>query len=129
GAVLGARQIWFLGADSAGQVVLYRGLPYDLPLGLELYSEQDSTGVSLSALPEERRGVATNHELRSEDDARSLANDLETAAASQATAASGSGGGPGDTKTAPGDAVPEPGGNAGQGGSGRGKTKGSGRTG
>ena len=38
GAVLGARQVWFLGTDDDGRIALYRGLPYDLPFGIELYS-------------------------------------------------------------------------------------------
>jgi protein phosphatase len=101
GAVIGARQIWFLGVDGSEQVAVYRGLPYELPFGINLYSEQESTGVDLNALPEERRGVAVDHELRSEDDARSLASDLQTAAAVQPTSS-----GPGDTNTSPQGAVP-----------------------
>ena len=79
-AVLGARQVWFLGTNDADQLALYRGLPYDLPFGIELYSEQATSDVSLQALPETRREVAINHELRSQDDARSLLEDLESAA-------------------------------------------------
>jgi protein phosphatase len=101
GAVIGARQVWFLGVDDSDQVAVYRGLPYELPFGIQLYSQQEDTGVDLAALPEERRGVAVDHELRSEDDARSLASDLQTAAQVQTTST-----GPGDTKTNPEDAVP-----------------------
>ncbi len=57
----GSRQIHFLGIDEGGRVALYRGLPYDLPFG-------------------DRRDEATDHELRSEDDAQSLIEDLENAA-------------------------------------------------
>ncbi len=92
-AVLGARQVWFVGTDDSEQLALYRGLPYDLPLGIELYSEQGATDVPLQALPEARREVATNHELRSEDDARSLLEDLENAAVT--APAGGTGGGNG----------------------------------
>ena len=81
GAVYGARQIWFVGTNDADQLALFRGLPYDLPFGIELYSEQESTQTELDSLPEERRAVATDHELRSESDARSLIEDLENAAA------------------------------------------------
>jgi PPM family protein phosphatase len=80
GAVYGARQIWFVGTNDADQLALFRGLPYDLPLGIELYSEQDATGTELDSLPEERRAVAVDHQLRSESDARSLLTDLENAA-------------------------------------------------
>ena len=48
----------------------------NVPVGLELYSEQEDTGVPLAAVPEDRREVAVDHNLRSEDDARSLAADL-----------------------------------------------------
>ena len=37
GAWYGNRQVWFLGTDDAGRVALYRGLPYELPFGIELY--------------------------------------------------------------------------------------------
>jgi PPM family protein phosphatase len=76
----GSRQVHFLGIDEGGRVALYRGLPYDLPFGIELYEEQFSSPVQLAALPSDRRDEATDHELRSEDDARSLIEDLENAA-------------------------------------------------
>ena len=84
GAVLGARQIWFLGTEEDGRVALYRGLPYELPLGIELYSRDSTSAVTLSSLPEERRAAVTEHELRSHDDAASLIDDLEQAAAAAA---------------------------------------------
>jgi len=76
----GSRQIHFLGIDEGGRVALYRGLPYDLPFGVELYEEQLSSPIQLSSLPLDRRDEATDHELRSEDDAQSLIEDLENAA-------------------------------------------------
>ena len=30
-----ARQVYFLGTDEDGRVAVYRGLPYDLPFGVE----------------------------------------------------------------------------------------------
>src|SRR5262249_57348825 len=33
GAILGVRSIYFLGTNAQGEVALYRGLPYQLPLG------------------------------------------------------------------------------------------------
>jgi protein phosphatase len=86
GAFYGARQVWFLGSDEAGRVALFRGLPYDLPLGVDLYSEVYSAPVLIEALPEDRQDSATNHELRSRDDAVSLVEDLQRAAAEQALA-------------------------------------------
>jgi protein phosphatase len=83
-AVLGARQIYFLGIDEGGRVTLYRGLPYDLPLGIELYSEVQSIPVQASSIPVDRRESLTNHDLRSHDDAVDLLDDLESVAVSPA---------------------------------------------
>jgi len=96
-AVWGNRQVWFVGTNDRDQVALFRGLPYELPFGIELYSEQDSKGTELEALPEERRGVATDHELRSEDDARSLLADLDDAAVVTTTGNGGNQGGGGSS--------------------------------
>ena len=79
-AVYGARQVYFLGTDEGGRVALYRGLPYELPFGIELYSEIYSAPVTLAAVPSDRQDSVTDHELRSHDDAVSLLTDLEAAA-------------------------------------------------
>lgn len=84
GGVLGARSVYFLGTDEGGRLSLYRGLPYDLPLGVELYSEVYSTPTRVDSLPEDRRDEATNHELRSRDDAADLIANLEEEAATAA---------------------------------------------
>ena len=65
GSVLLARQVYFLGTDEAGRVALFRGLPYELPFGIDLYSEQLSIGVQASSLSSERQDVVTEHKLRS----------------------------------------------------------------
>jgi protein phosphatase len=77
GAALVARQIYFLGTDEGGRVALYRGLPYELPLGIELYSEQLSIGVQASELSPDRQDVVTEHRLRSHDDAADIIDDIE----------------------------------------------------
>jgi protein phosphatase len=79
-AVLGARQVYFLGTDEGGRLALYRGLPYELPLEVSLYNEVLSSPTSVESLPEDRRDEATDHELRSRDDAVDLLDDLEKAA-------------------------------------------------
>jgi protein phosphatase len=79
-AVWGVRQVYFLGADSGGRLALYRGLPYDLPFGIHLYSEVYSAPVQVNSVPQSRRDSATNHTLRFHDDAVSLLDDLQTAA-------------------------------------------------
>ena len=80
GAWLGIRQVYFLGTDDAGRLTLYRGLPYDLPFGIELYSEVYSVPVQVASVPVDRRESAVDHELRGRDDAVSLLNDLEDSA-------------------------------------------------
>jgi PPM family protein phosphatase len=77
GLVLLARQVYFLGTDEDGRVALFRGLPYELPLGVDLYSEQYSIGVQAASLSPERQEVVTEHKLRSEDDATDIINDIE----------------------------------------------------
>jgi PPM family protein phosphatase len=84
GAVYGARQVYFLGTDEGGRVALFRGLPYELPFNIELYSEVYSAPLTLASVPEDRRDSVTEHELRSRDDAVSLLTDIE-AAATEAT--------------------------------------------
>jgi hypothetical protein len=97
-AFWGNRQVYFLGVDEGGRVALYRGLPYELPFGIELHQERYSSPVQLDSLPGDRRDEATDHELRSEDDARSLIEDLENAAVTPttdgATGGAAQGGGP-----------------------------------
>ena len=82
GAML-ARSVFFLGTDEDGRVALYRGLPYELPLGVDLYSEQFSIGVQAADLSTERQEVVTEHKLRSEDDARDIIDDIEDREGSQ----------------------------------------------
>jgi protein phosphatase len=86
GAWLGMRQVYFLGTDEGGRLTLYRGLPYDLPLGIELYSEVYSIPIQVASLPVDRRESAIDHTLRGRDDAVSLLNDLEDSARSPVVA-------------------------------------------
>jgi PPM family protein phosphatase len=77
GAWYGNRQIWFLGTDEGGRVAIYRGLPYDLPLGISLYSERYASPIQTSSVPADRRDSVTGHKLRSRGDAVSLIEDLQ----------------------------------------------------
>jgi protein phosphatase len=71
--------VFFVGVDETrGDVVtLYKGLPYDLPLGIRLYSPVQSSGVTIQSVPGGRRSTFTDHKLRSKDDAESLLLALE----------------------------------------------------
>jgi len=82
GAVLvgfwvGSRQFYFVGTDDRGLVALYRGLPYELPLGIELWDLEYSTGVPARLLPETRRDRVLDHRLRGKGDAVDLINQVE----------------------------------------------------
>ena len=77
GAWYGNRQAWFLGTDEAGRVALYRGLPYELPFGIELYSERYASPIQTESLPQRRRESVTGHDIRSRSDAASLIEDIE----------------------------------------------------
>jgi PPM family protein phosphatase len=72
-----SRAVYFVGVDDAGSITMYQGLPYDLPLGIELYDRYYTSGVTLAQVPERRRAVFTEHKLRSKDDAENLVNELE----------------------------------------------------
>jgi PPM family protein phosphatase len=72
-----SRAVYFVGVDSDGSITMYQGLPYDLPLGIELYDRYYTSGVTLAQVPERRRATFTEHKLRSKDDAENLVNELE----------------------------------------------------
>jgi protein phosphatase len=77
GAWYGNRQVWFLGTDDAGRTALYRGLPYELPLGVKLYDERYASPIQTSSLPTKRSDSVTGHDLRSRSDATSLLEEIE----------------------------------------------------
>jgi len=77
GAWYGNRQVWFLGTDDGGRVALYRGLPYELPFGVDLYQERYASPIQSDSLPPRRREAVTGHDLRSRSDAASLVEEIE----------------------------------------------------
>jgi serine/threonine protein phosphatase PrpC len=78
GAIYANRQVWFLGTDDSGRVALYRGVPYELPFGVKLYSEHYSIPVQTESLPGRREEAVTGHDLRSRSDAVDLIEEIET---------------------------------------------------
>jgi len=84
GAWYGNRQVWFLGTDDGGRVALYRGLPYELPFGIQLYEERYAVPVQTSSLPQRRQDAVSGHDLRSREDAVSLIEDIEQSAEKRA---------------------------------------------
>jgi serine/threonine protein phosphatase PrpC len=77
GAAYGLRHVWFLGTDDSGRVALYRGLPYELPFSVKLYSERYAAPVQTAALADRRKDAVTGHDLRSRDDAVTLLEEIE----------------------------------------------------
>jgi PPM family protein phosphatase len=73
-----SRAVYFVGVDSAsGIVTVYRGLPYELPFGVELYERDYASGVRIEQVPAARRPTFTENKLRSRDDAKTLVIELE----------------------------------------------------
>jgi protein phosphatase len=77
GAFIASQSVYFLGTSDSGYLTLYRGLPYDLPLGLELYSRNYESSVPVSSLPAATRRSIEQHELRSRDDAADIVGQAE----------------------------------------------------
>jgi protein phosphatase len=77
GAVAGIRSVYFVGQDDRGLVTLYRGAPYELPLGIDLYETEYVSSVPARTLsPTERRRLL-DHQLRSREDAADVVRELE----------------------------------------------------
>ncbi len=77
GAYSANAAVYFVGTNGEGFVTLYRGLPYSLPAGVDLYRVNYVSGVPLATLPELRRKQIVEHTLRSHDDAADLVRALE----------------------------------------------------
>jgi PPM family protein phosphatase len=75
-----SQTVYFVGTSPDGFVTVYRGLPYELPAGLDLYSVNYLSGVPVSELPPRQRRLVTEHKLRSRDDAHDLVRQMETGA-------------------------------------------------
>ena len=72
------RGVFFVGVDGNRAVTIYRGLPYELPAGIKLYTRDYTSGVTIDQVPPARRKTFTDHKLRSNSDAQDLVRQLET---------------------------------------------------
>jgi PPM family protein phosphatase len=77
GAYLASRQLYFVGTDSQGTLVLYRGFPYSLPFNVPLYETYYVSGVPASLIPADRRSSILNHDLHDQNAGIKLINDVE----------------------------------------------------
>jgi protein phosphatase len=71
------RNVYFVGTNNQGQITLFRGLPYDLPLGVHLYTARYVSGVPALSIPGGRRKRVLDHQLRSRGDAADLIRSLD----------------------------------------------------
>ncbi|MCP9491653.1 MAG: Stp1/IreP family PP2C-type Ser/Thr phosphatase [Solirubrobacteraceae bacterium MAG38_C4-C5] len=76
-AWLAIGSVYFIGSGPQGFVAVYRGLPYELPLGVDLYTSAYVSGVPLGGVEEQRREQLLDHTLRSREDAADLVRRLE----------------------------------------------------
>jgi serine/threonine protein phosphatase PrpC len=77
GAYIAAQSVFFVGTNARVLVTMYRGLPYKLPGGIDLYSTYYVSGVGASTLSSTRRGTLLDHKWRSEKEAGSLVHSIE----------------------------------------------------
>jgi protein phosphatase len=77
GLYAASRELYFVGTDSAGLITLYRGVPYELPFGINLYTTEYESTVPAAALPPRQRDAVLNHRLRGHGDAVDLIRSLE----------------------------------------------------
>jgi len=79
GGWMATRAVYFVGTDPRDDrtIAVFQGLPYDLPLGVKLYTRTASSGVTIDSVPPDRRKTFTDHKLRSKDDAENLVTALE----------------------------------------------------
>jgi hypothetical protein len=72
-----SRQVYFIGTNDGGLVTVYQGIPYELPFGIDLYTEDYASGMPARAIPSGRRARVLDHEWRSREDAVDLVRALE----------------------------------------------------
>ncbi len=76
-AFIASQSVYFVGTDDDGFVTLYRGLPYDLPAGVPLYTSNFVSGVPTRELGGPVRRTVGSHELRSREDGEDLVRQIE----------------------------------------------------
>ena len=78
GGYLASQAVYFVGTGNDGFVTIYRGMPVDLPAGLDLYQPLYVSGVSDQQLSAPQARTIREHRLRSRADADDLVRQLET---------------------------------------------------
>ena len=75
---LASQAVYFVGTGDDGFVRIYRGVPLNLPAGLDLYQPVYVSGVSTAQLSSSQARTITGHRLRARSDADDLVRQLET---------------------------------------------------
>jgi hypothetical protein len=75
--VVVSHNVYFVGTNDDGLITLYRGLPYDLPFGVKLYTPRYVSGVPALSVPGDHRKRVLDHQLRSRSDAADLITSLD----------------------------------------------------
>jgi protein phosphatase len=91
GAIVGSLNVYFLGGNEKGLVTVFRGLPYDLPLGIQLYTRDYVTTTPVTQLTAAERAKILDHKLRTRGDALDLAGQIERGDINTETLDSGGG--------------------------------------
>lgn len=76
-AFIASQSVYFVGTNKEGFVTLYRGLPYDLPAGVPLYTPNFVSGVPTRELGRPVQKTVTSHDLRSRQDGEDLVRQIE----------------------------------------------------
>lgn len=77
GAVLGTLQVYFVGIDDRGLLTVYRGLPYEGPMSLNLYTTEYTSTEPAGRLTPAQRKQLLDHRLRNREDALDLIKQVE----------------------------------------------------
>ena len=77
GGYLASRQLYFLGTNGQGTVVVYRGFPYVLPFGIPMYETYYVSGVPAVDDSRQTARHLLNHAMRDQTSAIQLVNDME----------------------------------------------------
>jgi serine/threonine protein phosphatase PrpC len=77
GGYLASVQLYFISTNDRAMVTIYRGLPYQLPFGINLYATYYRSGVPAVLVPPDRRAALFNDDLRSQASAQNLVMALE----------------------------------------------------
>lgn len=72
------RNVYFVGTNNQGLITLYRGLPYDLPFGVHMYTSRYVSGIPALSIRPGRRQRVLDHQLRSHSDAADLIRSLDS---------------------------------------------------